>query len=65
MDELKKAARPRGTDSAKVIQVIVTEAIAGTGETDDPVRVVTEYWDFDGRRLAVNDSWVQSLLPHL
>jgi len=56
----KKAVRPRGTDSARVIQVIVTEAIAGTGEPDDPVRTITEYWDFEGNRLAINDPAARS-----
>lgn len=54
MDE-KKTARPRGTDSARVIQVIETEAIAGRGTADDPVRAVLQYWSFDGELLAVND----------
>ena len=49
----KKTARPRGTDSARVIQVIVTEAIAGYGTEEDPVRVVKQYWSFDGELLAI------------
>lgn len=64
MYEYKKAARPRGTDSARVVQVIETKAIAGTGEPEDPVRTVTEYWDFEGKRLAVIDSWAPSEQPH-
>ncbi len=51
------ARRCRATDSARVIQVIVTETIVGKGDHTDPVRVVKEYWDFDGNRLAVNDAW--------
>lgn len=48
--------RPKGTNSAKVIQVIETKAVRGTGECkNDPVRVVTQYWDFDGVMLAEND----------
>lgn len=50
------SARPRACDHAKVMQVVVTEAIAGTGvDEGDPVRLVTQYWDFDGNLLATND----------
>ena len=62
MEELfeKRAARPRGTDSAKLIQVIVTESIAGRGITeDDPVRTVKQYWSTDGELLAINDPWAR------
>ncbi len=51
-------ARPRGTDSAKVIQVIKTEALRGEGTEDDLCRMVTQYWDFVGNLLAENDSCV-------
>ncbi len=51
-------ARPRGTDSAKVIQVIKTEALRGEGTEDDLCRMVTQYWDFEGNLLAENDSCV-------
>lgn len=44
----------RGTDSAKVIQVIVTTALKGEGTEKDPVRIVTQYRDFDGNLLAEN-----------
>lgn len=55
MNDEKKTARPRGTDSAKVISVIVTEAIVGRGTEDDPVRSVLQYWSFQGELLAVSD----------
>lgn len=48
-------ARPRGTDSAKVIQVIETKSIKGEGTASDPVRIVTQYWDLEGKLLAVCD----------
>lgn len=32
--------RPRGTDKAKVIQVIETESIRGNGTDTDPVRLI-------------------------
>lgn len=55
MFEKKETARPRGTDSAHVEQVIVTEAIVGCGTDNDPVRSVKQYWSFDGDLLAIND----------
>lgn len=48
-----KMARPRGTDRARVISVIETQSLRGTEE--DPCRTVTQYWDFDGKKLAEND----------
>ena len=55
MFDEKKTARPRGTDSAEVIQVIVTKTKVGSGTEEDPNRFVTEYWSFDGELLALND----------
>ncbi|MFD2116390.1 carboxypeptidase [Paenibacillus yanchengensis] len=46
----------RGTDSARVIRVIETKAARGLGTEEDPMRVVIQYWSFDGRLLAENDS---------
>ncbi len=51
----KRTARPRGTDSAKVISVIETRAMAGRGTEEDPVRELIQYWSFNGELLAVND----------
>lgn len=47
--------RPDGTKSARVIQVIETTANRGLGTKGDPVRVVTQYWDFEGKFLAEMD----------
>ena len=47
--------RPRGTDSARVIQVVETKSVRGTGTEEDMSRLVTQYWDFDGNLLAEND----------
>lgn len=55
MNPQKETARPRGTDSARVIQVIVTEAIEGRGIEADPVRSVLQYWSLDGELLAKVD----------
>lgn len=48
-------ARPRGTDSARVVQVIETQALRGEGTEKDLCRVVTQYWDFNGNLLAEHD----------
>lgn len=45
-------ARPRGTDSAKVIQVIQTKSLRGEGTQQDMYRIVTQYWDFEGECLG-------------
>lgn len=51
----RKPARPRGTDNARVVQVIETTALRGIGTEEDSCRLVTQYWDFDGELLAEND----------
>lgn len=43
---------PRGTDRAKVIQVIVTESLSGAGTEESPLCIVKQYWDFEGNLLA-------------
>ncbi|MBQ7863822.1 MAG: hypothetical protein IJ420_00515 [Lachnospiraceae bacterium] len=48
--------RPTGTKSAKVIQIIETKALRGLGTEKDPVREVTQYWDFEGNFLAEADT---------
>ena len=47
--------RPRGTDSARVVEVIETKALRGTGTEEDMCRLVTQYWDFEGNLLAERD----------
>lgn len=48
-------SRSRGTDNARVIQVIETTALRGEGTEEDKYREVKQYWDFDGKLLAEND----------
>ncbi len=48
-------ARPRGTDSAKIIQVIETKSLRGAGINGDLCRYVYQYWDFEGNLLAERD----------
>ena len=55
MLEKISAVRPRGTDSAKVIQVIKTISIRGSGTDNDPVRAVKQLWSFDGGLIAESD----------
>lgn len=47
--------RQDGTASAKVIRVIETTAKRGSGTEKDPVRMVTQYWDLEGKLLAESD----------
>lgn len=61
MEEERKTARPRGTDSARVIRVIETKSLRGIGAPNDLSRIVIQYWDFDGNLLAEKDSVNQSL----
>lgn len=49
------SVRPRGTDSARVIQVIETRSLAGIGTREDVCREVIQYWDFEGHLLASFD----------
>lgn len=51
MDE-KKTVRPRGTDSAEIVQVIKTRALSGTGEPDHPCVMQVRYWTMDGDLIA-------------
>lgn len=53
--EKNGAVRPRGTDSAKLMVVIVTESLKGCGTEDDPVSVVKQYWSIDGELLATGE----------
>ena len=56
---MKAKVRPRGTGAARVIQVIETKSMRGLGENDDPVRIVTQYWDFGGTLLAEHDPCIK------
>lgn len=60
-EEVVQVVRPEGTKSAKVIQVIEAKAKRGLGTEKDPVRVVTQYWDFEGNFLAEMDTDAQYL----
>lgn len=49
--EKKITATPRGCDSARIEQVIVTRALKGAGTENDPCREVTQYWSLTGKLL--------------
>ncbi len=51
--------------TAKVIQVIETQVLRGKGIESDPMRHVTEYWSFDGAKLAENDPTLELELTAL
>ncbi len=47
---------PRGVESVKVMLVIETEAVRGSGLTPEQIaRMVKQYWTLDGKLLAEND----------
>ncbi len=54
MDGFKSdSARPRGTDSARLIMVIETKALSGSGKDKaDPATIRIQYWSLDGELLA-------------
>lgn len=58
----KGTVRARGTDGARVIQVIKTISLRGAGIEDGPARYVTQYWDFEGKLLAENDDWEKEVI---
>lgn len=43
--------------TTQVIEVICTKSLIGMGTEEDPVRVIIQYWSFDGKLLAYNDEW--------
>ena len=43
---------------AKVLSVIETKCPRGDGSKMNPVRTVSEYWSFDGKKLAENDPYL-------
>lgn len=52
-----KNIAPRGTDQAKLIKVIQTKSVKGSGTVKDPVRSFYQYWDLKGNLLASKDSY--------
>lgn len=52
---MQNTAKHRGTDSAKVVQVIRTVALKGAGTDDDPCRLIAQYWTLNGRLICEED----------
>ena len=62
---LMKHCRPRSADKAKVIQVIVTQSVVGSGVNgEDLPRAVTSYWSLDGDLLAEYDPLLERIDPY-
>lgn len=55
--EQKITATPRGCDSARVEQVIVTKALKGAGTENDPCREVIQYWTLDGELIVTRSQY--------
>ena len=56
---MSEISNKRGTDSARVIQVIETRSLAGSGTQEDPYYTLVQYWDFEGHLLAKNDPSIE------
>ena len=52
----KNTARPRGTDSARIVEVIETKSLIGEGTSHDPCRAAIQYWHKNGELNATIDS---------
>ena len=51
MEKEKNEISKRGCDSARVVQLILTVALKGSGTENDPYREVVQYWTLDGNLL--------------
>lgn len=52
----KYTHRRIGLQTARVVQVIRTESVIGTGEEGDPCRRVVEYFTFKGKKIGTVDA---------
>ena len=53
--EMRSKAVPRATDGARLVTIIQTMAIRGSGVGEDMVRYVYQYWSLEGKFLAEYD----------
>ena len=51
----KNTAHPRGTDSARIVEVIETRSLMGEWTESDPYRAVIQYWHKNGDLIATID----------
>ena len=54
-DRVRKEGSRHDVQNAKIIEVIETMSLRGTGSKGDPVRPLMRYWDFKGKLLAEKD----------
>jgi hypothetical protein len=54
--------RRGGCEEARVIVVVETKAHRGTGDADNPHRMVTQYWTTGGDFLAERDRFHETLV---
>lgn len=52
-------ARSRGVDSVKVVTLIETTTLIGSGLKEDPHRDLVQYWNMDGELVAEKDSFLE------
>ena len=45
----------QGITNVKVVEVIRTETVIGTGTKEDPVRTVVQYWDKSGKSIRLQN----------
>jgi hypothetical protein len=57
--------KARGTDSAQLIEVILTEALRGDGTENSPCRIVRQYWGKDGKLLAEDDTYLSMIIDYI
>jgi len=48
----KKHKRLSNVNEARVIKVIEVKSLVGEGTAENPIREITEYFSFDGERIA-------------
>jgi len=56
MYESKAPLTAKPTSSARVITVIETVSMIGSGTPEDPLRHMIRYWNLDGELLAERDT---------
>ena len=54
---MKLGIEMRTPQKVELIEVIHTEATRGNGTNENPVRIVHQYWDKDGKLLAEKEDY--------
>lgn len=49
----------RGVDSVKVVTLIETTTLIGSGSKEDPHRNLVQYWNMEGTLIAETDSFLE------